>query len=83
MKAGQFGDSLALISSAFSALTLSGLLFSIILQRKELHDTRQELFESKKEFAKQYKILDDQSKAMELQNNTVRKRHLNQHFSNY
>ncbi|HTF19696.1 MAG TPA: hypothetical protein VK658_16600 [Chryseolinea sp.] len=52
-KAGQLGDTLNIITSIFSALTVSGLLFTIILQRKELHDTRTEFSNQTKNLRKQ------------------------------
>lgn len=50
---GQFGDSFGVISSFFSALAFAGLIYTILLQRKELSLTRLE-------FKKQTRILDYQ-----------------------
>jgi hypothetical protein len=50
---GQFGDSFGVITSFFTALAFAGLVFTILLQQKELRETRQE-------FKKQARILNYQ-----------------------
>ena len=51
-KAGAFGDSFGLLTSLFSGLAFSGMIITILLQRKELSLQREELQENRKEFAK-------------------------------
>ena len=46
---GTFGDSFGAINSLFSGLALSGIIYTILLQRKELSLQRQELRETRLE----------------------------------
>lgn len=51
--AGQFGDMFGMVNSLFSGLAFAGLIYAIILQRKELSLTRDELELTREEFRKQ------------------------------
>ncbi len=51
--AGQFGDMFGVANSLFSGLAFAGLVYTIILQRKELSLTRDELELTRGEFVKQ------------------------------
>lgn len=50
---GTFGDKFGFINSLFSALALAGIIYSIILQQRELTLQRKELNETKGEFRDQ------------------------------
>jgi hypothetical protein len=54
------GDSFGMVNALFSGLALTGLVYSIVLQRLELTLTRKELRESKEEFKTQNKTLKTQ-----------------------
>lgn len=51
-KAAQFGDSFGIITSLFSGLAFSGLIITILLQRKELSLQREELALTRAELSK-------------------------------
>lgn len=62
--ANEIGDSAGAVNGLFSALAFAGVIFAIILQKKELslqrhelEQTRQELTAQKEEFAEQNKTL--------------------------
>jgi len=62
--ANEIGDSAGAVNGLFSALAFAGVIFAIILQKKELslqrrelEQTRQELIAQKEEFAEQNKTL--------------------------
>ena len=61
---GQFGDQFGAISALFSGLAFAGLIFTIILQKKELTLQREELIATKKE-------LEGQKEQLEIQNTTL------------
>jgi hypothetical protein len=68
---GTFGDSFGAINSLFSGLALAGIIYTILLQRKELSLQRQELIETRSELKrsadaqeKSEKALTDQIKSM-------------------
>lgn len=50
---GQFGDKFGFVNSLFSGLALAGIIYSILLQKKELSLQRWELKETRQEFAQQ------------------------------
>ena len=50
-KAGQFGDSFGILTALFSGLAFSGLIITILLQRKELELQRKELRLQREEMA--------------------------------
>jgi hypothetical protein len=57
---GVFGDKFGAINALFSALAFAGIIFTIILQKKELKLQREELAETLDEFIKQNKTLNKQ-----------------------
>lgn len=54
---GTFGDMFGSINALYSGLAFAGIIFTILLQRKELKYQRQELRETRKEFEIQNKTL--------------------------
>ena len=62
---GQFGDQFGAVNALFSGLAFAGLIFTIILQKKELALQREELTDTRKE-------LKGQKKQMEIQNETLK-----------
>lgn len=62
---GQFGDQFGAVNALFSGLAFAGLIFTIILQKKELSLQREELSDTRKE-------LNGQKLQMMLQNKTLR-----------
>lgn len=54
---GAFGDMFGSVNALFSGLALGGIIFTILLQRKELGLQRDELKETRKEFAIQNSTL--------------------------
>ena len=54
---GTFGDMFGTVNSLFSGLAFTGIIFTILLQKKELSLQRQELIETRKEFQTQNKTL--------------------------
>jgi hypothetical protein len=70
---GTFGDTFGAINSLFSGLALAGIIYTILLQRKELSLQRLELIETRRELKrsadvqeKSEKALTDQIKSMKL-----------------
>jgi len=59
-KLGQFGDSFGIITSLFSGLAFSGLIITILLQKKELGYQREELKLTREELAKSREAQQDQ-----------------------
>jgi len=57
---GTFGDMFGSINALYSGLALAGIIFTILLQRKELQYQREELRETRKEFIIQNKTLKTQ-----------------------
>lgn len=51
-KSGVFGDSFGLLTALFSGLAFSGMIITILLQKKELDLQRLELSYSREEFKK-------------------------------
>ncbi len=71
---GTFGDQFGAVNSLFSGLALAGIIYTIILQRKELQHQRKELQLTRKELEFQREELkmtrlatDEQSKTMMIQ----------------
>lgn len=52
---GQFGDKFGAVNALFSGLAFAGLIFTIILQKKELALQREELTDTRKELKGQKK----------------------------
>lgn len=57
---GVFGDKFGAVNALFSALAFAGIIFTIILQKKELKLQREELSDTREEFIKQNKTLNRQ-----------------------
>lgn len=57
---GTLGDMFGTVNALFSGLALAGIIFTILLQRKELGYQREELRETRKEFEIQNKTLTTQ-----------------------
>lgn len=53
VKRGAFGDKFGFINSLFSGIALAGIVYSILLQQKELNLQRQELSDTREEFKDQ------------------------------
>lgn len=62
---GTFGDKFGAVNALFSGLAFAGLIFTIVLQRKELSLQREELQLTRKE-------MEDQTAEFEKQNSTLR-----------
>ena len=56
--AGVFGDQFGAVNALFSGLAFAGLIYTILLQRDELNQTRQDIKNQTKEFEEQNKTLD-------------------------
>lgn len=74
-KAASLGDSFGILSSLFSGLAFAGLIVTIIMQNKTMKAQMEELELARKEYKRQgdalhaqKKILDEQFKAVQLQN---------------
>jgi hypothetical protein len=50
---GKLGDSYGIVTSFFSALGVAGIIYTIILQRKELNETRRELISQNRTIKRQ------------------------------
>ena len=59
-KRGTLGDMFGVTNALFSGLALGGIIFTILLQKKELGYQRDELRETRKEFVIQNKTLKNQ-----------------------
>lgn len=62
---GQFGDQFGAVNALFSGLAFAGLIFTIILQKKELALQREELTQTREE-------LRGQKEQLEIQNTTLK-----------
>jgi hypothetical protein len=74
-KAASLGDSFGILSSLFSGLAFAGLIVTIVMQNKTLKAQMEELELARKEYKRQgdalyaqQKIMDEQFKAVQLQN---------------
>ena len=65
---GQFGDSFGAINSLFAGLAFAGVIFAIILQKRELELQRQELKETRDEIRGQKEQLQAQDQTLQKQN---------------
>jgi hypothetical protein len=70
IKGGQLGDTLGAVNSFFSAVAFAGIFYTILLQRKELRDTREE-FVKQNETLKLQRFENSFYKLLELHNLTV------------
>lgn len=64
---GQFGDQFGAVNALFSGLAFAGLIFTIILQKKELALQREELTETRAELKGQKEQLEEQNKTLKIQ----------------
>lgn len=65
--ANEFGDSAGAVNGLFSALAFAGVIFAIILQKKELSLQRQELEDTRKELEAQKDEFIEQNKTLRHQ----------------
>ena len=66
-KQGQFGDQFGAVNALFSGLAFAGLIFTIILQKKELSLQREELTQTREELKGQKEQLEEQNKTLKIQ----------------
>ena len=66
-KQGQFGDQFGAVNALFSGLAFAGLIFTIILQKKELALQREELTQTREELKGQKEQLEEQNKTLKVQ----------------
>lgn len=64
---GQFGDQFGAVNALFSGLAFAGLIFTIILQKKELALQREELTDTREELKGQKEQLEIQNKTLKVQ----------------
>ena len=64
---GTFGDMFGAINALFSGLAFVGVVYAILLQRKELQLQRLELEETRKELSRSAKAQEDSQAALALQ----------------
>ena len=65
---GQFGDTFGAVNALFAGLAFAGIIFAIILQKKELELQRQELKETRDEIRGQKEQLEAQDRTLQKQN---------------
>ena len=65
---GQFGDMFGAVNALFAGLAFAGVIFAIILQKKELELQRQELKETRDEIRGQKEQLQAQDQTLKKQN---------------
>ena len=64
---GLFGDQFGAVNALFSGLAFAGLIFTIILQKKELALQREELTQTREELKGQKEQLEEQNKTLRIQ----------------
>lgn len=69
---GTFGDQFGAVNALFSGLAFAGLIFTIILQRRDLELQRNELKLQRQELTLSRKEMEDQTAEFEKQNETLR-----------
>jgi len=69
-KRGTFGDMFGAINALFSGLAFAGVIYAILLQRKELALQREELALTRKELARSAKAQELSEKALKKQANS-------------
>ncbi len=67
-KRGQWGDSFGMINALFAGLAFAGVIWAIILQKKELALQREELANTRKEIKGQKEQLEAQNQTLQKQN---------------
>ncbi len=68
VKRGQFGDSFGFINALFAGLAFAGVIWAIMLQKKELALQRKELKETREEIRGQKEQLQAQNQTLQKQN---------------
>lgn len=66
-KQGQFGDQFGAVNALFSGFAFAGLIFTIILQKKELALQREQLAETREELKGQKIQMTEQNKTLKIQ----------------
>ena len=66
-KQAQFGGQFGAVNALFSGLAFAGLIFTIILQKKELSLQREELTETRAELRGQKEQMEEQNKTLQIQ----------------
>lgn len=69
---GTFGDQFGAVNALFSGLAFAGLIYTIILQRRDLELQRNDLKLQRKELALNRKEMEEQTAEFEKQNETLR-----------
>ena len=69
---GTFGDQFGAVNALFSGLAFAGLIYTIILQRRDLELQRNDLKLQREELALTRKEMEDQTAEFEKQNETLR-----------
>ena len=64
---GLFGDQFGAVNALYSGLAFAGLIFTIILQKKELALQREELTQTREELKGQKEQLEEQNKTLKIQ----------------
>lgn len=71
-KRGTFGDQFGAVNALFSGLAFAGLIYTIILQRRDLELQRNDLRLQREELALTRQEMEDQTAEFEKQNETLR-----------
>jgi hypothetical protein len=71
-KRGTFGDQFGAVNALFSGLAFTGLIYTIILQRRDLEIQRHDLKLQREEIALNRKEMEEQTAEFEKQNETLR-----------
>ena len=69
---GTFGDQFGAVNALFSGLAFAGLIYTIILQRRDLKLQRRDLKLQREELALTRKEMEEQTAEFEKQNETLR-----------
>lgn len=79
---GTFGDQFGAVNALFSGLAFAGLIYTIILQRRDLELQRNDLRLQREELALTRKEMEDQTAEFEKQNETLRTQRFENTFFN-
>ena len=69
---GTFGDQFGAVNALFSGLAFTGLIYTIILQRRDLEIQRHDLKLQREEIAMNRKEMEEQTAEFEKQNETLK-----------
>lgn len=69
---GTFGDQFGAVNALFSGLAFTGLIYTIILQRRDLEIQRHDLKLQREEIALNRKEMEEQTAEFEKQNETLK-----------